>query len=604
MRRPNALEVFQAGMIVLLMASAVLGIMTLSSAMAMKSRASASLEELQTFELAFHAANAIVEERAPLEADLAYTESEDRGRRELLVQLRRHTDEALDRFEQRAEQTGLGSTLNFAFLKAQLKSTRARGDGLLDIASTSYAVGVRTSVIRDMISSSETIAPMLAIVCRRIETADPGLGGKVGMVRLLASLHESALRLPSVMLPYVAAGTALPRDAQMEALRITQRIHALWDVGASQLVFGEDAGELPAALERLRSDYLGKGLPFLSRQIERAAIGNFRTMPSADRILEVYRPTTEPIAQLRDLYLGRMTMEAKDFSALATIRMVASLVLTSVILSILPLLAWNTYRQVLRPLLDFRDQILSISERRTITTLPYTGSVPQVRSLFGALQTLQDRERERIALDSERAALAERLRLLSVTDELTGLLNRRGFDATRHSGPPPSLSLSGDIALLTLDIDHFKAVNDTYGHKAGDIVLQAISRVLDTEVGLTGVVGRYGGEEFAILLWDGDLVQTQMLAERLRARIEATAVPIGEGLKPLRVTASFGIAFGAHQGADWTALHEYADEALYAAKMAGRNRVRITNRIVANWADVKFGPPAAPSKGMKAVSRS
>lgn len=585
MRRPNALELFQAGMLVLLLASAIQGVMTLSSAMSMKSRASATLEELRTFELGFKAANAIVEEREPLESALSETGAHDPARLDRLARRRSYTDLALNQFEQRAQDTGIASSMNFNFLRAQLKTERARGDDLLAMPLTQRSVGLRMSVVRGMISASETIVPMLGIVSRRIEVADPNIGGKIAMVRLLASLNESAVRLPSEVLPFIAAGTTLPSDAQMQALRVIQRIYALWDVGGAQIVPAPDSLDLIKAGESLRAAYFGKALPFLSRQIERAASGYSRTLPPAQQIYDVYEPATKLIAGMRDLYLERMTSDAKAFSSQATMRMTVSLLLTALILTLLPILAWNTFRQVLRPLLDFRQEILSVSERRITDSPVYTGSVPQVSSLFRALETLKERERERIVLDAQRAALSERLRLLSVTDELTGLLNRRGFDAARDSGPPQTLAQTTDVALLALDIDHFKRVNDTYGHKAGDLVLQAISRVLDTEVGLTGIVARYGGEEFVVLLWNGELVETQMLAERLRARIERTAVSIGEGQGSLRVTASFGVAFAARDGVDWTALHEYADEALYAAKAAGRNRVRITNRIVSKWSD-------------------
>ena len=585
MRRPNALQLFQAGMLVLLLASAIQGVMTLSSAMSMKTRASASLAELRTFELAFRAANAIVEERQPLEAGLSQTVTPDFGRMARLTELRGQTDLALTRFEARAREQGIEPLLNFSFLRSQLKSARARSDGLLATPLERRSIGLRTSVIRGMVSASETIQPMLALISGRIERADPGLGGRVGMVRLLASLHESALRLPSEVLPFIAAGKTIPGDAHMQAQRLIQRIRALWDIGGSQLAFAPEAGELARMVDVLRADYFGVALPYIERHIERASAGYTVGVPPAQQIFNVYEPKAMLVAKLRDLYLEHMSTQAQSFSSRATLNMMAGLVLTIIVLTLLPLLAWNTFQQVLRPLLEFRDQILSISEGRIIANRPYVGSVPQVRSLFVALQTLQDREWQRIELDAERAALAERLRLLSVTDELTGLLNRRGFDAARQSGPPPSPMMSGDAALVTLDIDHFKVVNDTYGHKAGDLVLRAISRVLDTEVGLTGVVARYGGEEFVVLLWDGDFVETQMLTERLRARIEATLVPIGDGQKPLRVTASFGVAFAPREGVDWSALHEYADEALYAAKMAGRNRVRITNRIVSRWAD-------------------
>ncbi|KTQ82323.1 hypothetical protein NS226_22260 [Aureimonas ureilytica] len=585
MRRPNALQLFRAGMLALVLASTALGAMTLTGAFEQRARANASLEELATFSLAFDAAVAIAEERRPLETALSNTRNTDGLATDLIATSRAHSDAALLRFEHRAKATGLDQQLNFNFLRMRLKAERARVDSLLSMPLTARPVGLQVSIVRGMSSISETIAPMIVAVCRRVEKADPNLGGKVGVVWLLASMYESALRLPSEVVPYLATGAILSTDAQMQAQRITQRIRSLWDVGEPQLGFSRDEADIGQLIARIQGDYLNRGLPYLTRQVELNSYRVWKATPSAAQILEVYQSTADSIAELRDVYLAKMVEKAKAHDQEALVRMIMSFAMTLLILLGLPLLVWSALRQILRPLLDFRDQILAVSERREVETKPYTGSVPQVQSLFQALQTLRERERERIVADTQRAALSERLRLLSVTDELTGLLNRRGFDAARQSGPPSHLAQSTKLALVTLDIDHFKAVNDTFGHKSGDLVLQAISRVLDTEVGLNGLVGRYGGEEFVVLLWYGELFETQMLTERLRARIEATDVAIGDGLKPIRVTASFGIAFSTRDELDWNSLHQYSDEALYAAKQAGRNRVRITNRIVSTWSD-------------------
>ena len=585
MRRPNALQLLHLGMMVLAVASSVLGIMTLTKAMEQRDHASAGLEEMATFSVAFHAAVAIAEERRPLETVLALASAADAPETNRIMELRKRSDAALDRFQDRAKATGLDEQLNFSFLRARLKEERARVDDLIRLPLVSRPVGLQTSIIRGMSSVSETIAPMIAVICRRVEAADPALGGKVGIVWLLASMHEAALLLPSEVMSYLASGTVIPFDAQMQAMRITQQIRSIWDVGEPQLGSIRDAPDVERLVGALSAEYLNRGLPYLSRQIERNSVRVWKDTPPAAQVMDVYQATVQPIAELRDLYLAIMVQQTKESNHWALMGMILSVTLVLVIVSVTPFLAWNTYRQILRPLLDFRDQILAVSERREVETKPYKGSVPQVRSLFVALQILRERERERVVADAQRAALAEKLRLLSVTDDLTGLLNRRGFDAARESGPPPTLAHSDNVALITLDIDHFKAVNDTYGHKSGDLVLQAVSRVLDTEVGLSGIVGRYGGEEFVVLLWQGDLFETQILTERLRARIERTDVSIGEGMKPSRVTASFGIAFSTRGETSWSALHQYADEALYAAKQAGRNRVRITNRIVSTWSD-------------------
>ncbi len=132
---------------------------------------------------------------------------------------------------------------------------------------------------------------------------------------------------------------------------------------------------------------------------------------------------------------------------------------------------------------------------------------------------------------------------------------------------PPEVQ-GGDAAIL-LDIDHFKAVNDKFGHSAGDRTLAAVAETLRAKLRREDVCVRYGGEEFAVILpgWQ----DVGAIAERLRSAIEALKVPLGES--EIGITASLGVAVSRTGNHSWTDLIEAADAALYEAKRAGRNRV-------------------------------
>jgi len=123
------------------------------------------------------------------------------------------------------------------------------------------------------------------------------------------------------------------------------------------------------------------------------------------------------------------------------------------------------------------------------------------------------------------------------------------------------------LSLILMDVDRFKAFNDTFGHLAGDEVLRQVARLLGESARTTDVVARFGGEEFAILLPNTDLQGAASLAERFRVAIESAP------WKRRRVTASFGVAAVTPEMADASALVSGADAALYRAKMSGRNRV-------------------------------
>ncbi|MCW2543851.1 MAG: hypothetical protein JWM40_1403 [Frankiales bacterium] len=156
----------------------------------------------------------------------------------------------------------------------------------------------------------------------------------------------------------------------------------------------------------------------------------------------------------------------------------------------------------------------------------------------------------------------------SQVDPLTGAGNRRQLDT--HLPEVLRAAAGGSTGFFMIDLDHFKSVNDTYGHPAGDAMLRAVSRTIRGAVRPTDGVYRYGGEEFCVLLPATSLEETQDIAERVRLAITTSRYDVGAA-QPLAATASLGVAVT--DGTDGATLIEQADRALYAAKAGGRNRV-------------------------------
>ncbi len=167
--------------------------------------------------------------------------------------------------------------------------------------------------------------------------------------------------------------------------------------------------------------------------------------------------------------------------------------------------------------------------------------------------------------DSE-AALAD----LARRDRLTGLLNRRAYDEAIADAFARRQRLNEDVAILLLDIDHFKRINDTHGHAAGDEVLRAIAATVTAQVRQIDNVCRIGGEEFVVILHDANRSVAATMAERVRAAVERDAIPVDGAA--IAVTVSIGVAIASDDG-NAAALLARADAALYEAKQGGRNRV-------------------------------
>jgi diguanylate cyclase (GGDEF)-like protein len=201
----------------------------------------------------------------------------------------------------------------------------------------------------------------------------------------------------------------------------------------------------------------------------------------------------------------------------------------------------------------------------------------------GPLSTLADYA----AVAINNAQLFEELNIQSNTDGLTGLFNRRHFFTLAEREFQRARRFSRSLSVIMLDIDHFKRVNDTYGHAAGDQVLIEIAHRMRASIRNIDVLGRYGGEEFAMVLPETELPGAGLLAERLRKTIAATVVNTVGG--PVTVTVSMGVAPFAPEVADFTALIHNADLALYAAKQAGRNQV------------LPYPPPTRPQSEVRPI---
>jgi diguanylate cyclase len=198
-------------------------------------------------------------------------------------------------------------------------------------------------------------------------------------------------------------------------------------------------------------------------------------------------------------------------------------------------------------------------------------------------------------------ALIDGLCALSSRDALTGLANRRHFEGVLARELDRVARAGEPALLLVLDIDHFKQVNDSRGHVAGDLVIKAVADALQLSVRPMDTVARIGGEEFAVVLPNCPPAFGPMVAERMRERIERRVVDIGLGEAPISVTVSIGGAFAPQWVRSNLGLWmERADKQLYRAKTAGRNRAEFepaaVSQVSAEEKGLLFTAPGAASQ--------
>lgn len=171
---------------------------------------------------------------------------------------------------------------------------------------------------------------------------------------------------------------------------------------------------------------------------------------------------------------------------------------------------------------------------------------------------------------TERKKMEAELRRLATTDALTGVSNRRGFMEKVEHELRRAQRYGNPFTMIMVDIDHFKSINDNYGHQVGDLVLQKMALTIKSALRKSDIFGRIGGEEFSIVLMETEPDTAISISERIRSRIEALSIHTGK--ETVHITISIGLTFF-REGDDISTVSKRSDEALYAAKENGRNCV-------------------------------
>jgi diguanylate cyclase (GGDEF)-like protein len=174
--------------------------------------------------------------------------------------------------------------------------------------------------------------------------------------------------------------------------------------------------------------------------------------------------------------------------------------------------------------------------------------------------------------EEEKKLLIENLNYLSTTDSLTGLCNRRALTDTLHREIERAQRYDADLSLILCDLDKFKLINDTYGHAAGDAALQSVSEALKTSLRKTDILGRYGGDEFMIILPETSLAGAKLLAEKVRFAVSEIELSVDKK-KRIGLSLSLGVASCCAPAENIDTLVRLADSALYTSKQSGRNKV-------------------------------
>lgn len=527
-----------------------------------------NLQEIESYRLILDAANTLSAERGPANSLLGADILIDSPLRARLAEFRARSDAALDRLSMpSAGLTGEPTTIAPARLlkpvREQLAFARREVDHLASFPREQRSLDEVQRVIENCFKVVDIYQAVVRWKVNTLSASNPALAAPLLTGQILGDMREYGGRLASQIMAPIAVNQRLPLRNLIDSNRTRGRLIELWHLIGGPDAIGYHDLRLAAILHEVDHQFFGEGFRMTDALIAEGRQSGRYSMTAAE-YTTAFVQTLAPLERLRTTHLD-ITIEqvtAEQNSVLT--KLFSAIAVTTVILATLMGLVVVAQRYVFDPLLRARDEVISLAEDRPIKRRPVQRQSSELSSLFDAIDIL----RSNLA---ERASLTRQLKQQAETDGLTGLMNRRTLDLIGESQTSNQVMTNG-ACLILMDIDHFKIINDTYGHLAGDQVLNETVCVVRAMLRENDIFARFGGEEFVLLNSSGDLAGSVAMAKRIRRELEAHTIVLPDG-RGFNITASFGVAKG-HLGRHaWPRLIEAADKALYRAKTEGRNRV-------------------------------
>ncbi|HEY0235413.1 MAG TPA: GGDEF domain-containing protein [Afipia sp.] len=550
-----------------------------------------NLQEVENYRLILDAANILSAERGPSNSVLGADILVDSPLRARLTQFRARSDAALDRLS--APSAGvageLATTAPARLLKPvreQLAFSRREVDRLAATPREQRPLEDVQRVIENCFKVVDIYQTVIRWKVNTLSSSNHDLAAALLTGQILGDMREYGGRLASQIIAPIAVSQKLPLKNLIDNNRTRGRLVELWHLIGGPDAIGYHESRLAAILHETDREFFGEGLRITDALIAEGRQSGKYSMTAADYTTAFVR-TLAPLERLRTTYLDITIEQVTAAQNSALMKLLSAIVVTTIILVTLVGLVAVAQRYVFDPLLRAREEVIGLAEDRPVARRAVQRHASELSSLFDAIDVLRNNL-------TERASLTRQLKQQAETDGLTGLMNRRTLDLIGESQTSNQVMTNG-ACLILMDIDHFKIINDTYGHLAGDQVLNEIVCIVRAMLRENDIFARFGGEEFVLLNSSGDLAGSIAMAKRIRRKLETHTISLPDGTT-FNITASFGVAKG-HLGRHaWPRLIEAADKALYRAKSDGRNCVRFATDSEVSIADRNepgIGPLAA-----------
>ncbi|MFN3291278.1 MAG: GGDEF domain-containing protein, partial [Acinetobacter sp.] len=523
-----------------------------------------ALTEIQALQAVADLANKISRERAPANK-LMSSNQQDFAKHVLELKLYRLTvDEQMKKTLEVLKHSNLPNLDLSLFdrLDEALTQGRQQVDAYAALPREQRNAETMDQAILKMFNAWDRSHDVLKDVIAVSEGKDTAVSNFYVQILLLADLRDQAGRAASNVMAHVAFKQPIPETNLARSLQTRKQVMYLWELIDTLQPERDKTEEFKVLHQAVYNEFLAKGLLIVERLMNES-IYHRPYYLTGTQLTEAIVDKFSTVVELQN-YLLKYSVE----KAIIEKHKAQNILLTTVGISLISIFAAlftmiYARKRVFSPLIQAREILFDLSHSSIRPNPMDTKDQPaNMYSLFTAIQQLKQTLQQRDALEF-------RLKNIAHLDSLTGVANRYALNEYIKllENQPTQFS---ETCLMVIDIDHFKQVNDVYGHLMGDQVIQFVAEKLKENIRTSDLLVRYGGDEFIVLIENVGMERALKIAEKIRSEIYE-AKPVDNVRCPdLKVSISIGVAIGA---TSWMALLEKADRALFQAKEQGKNKV-------------------------------
>ena len=523
-----------------------------------------ALTEIQALQAVADLANKISRERAPANK-LMSSNQQDFAKHVLELKLYRLTvDEQMKKTLEVLKHSNLPN-LDLSLvdrLDEALTQGRQQVDAYAALPREQRNAENMDQAILEMFNAWEHSHDVLKDVIAVSEGKDTAVSNFYVQILLLADLRDQAGRAASNVMAHVAFKQPIPETNLARSLQTRKQVMYLWELIDTLQPERDKTEEFKVLHQAVYNEFLAKGLLIVERLMNES-IYHRPYYLTGTQLTEAIVDKFSTVVELQN-YLLKYSVE----KAIIEKHKAQNILLTTVGISLISIFAAlftmiYARKRVFSPLIQAREILFDLSHSSIRPNPMDTKDQPaNMYSLFTAIQQLKQTLQQRDALEF-------RLKNIAHLDSLTGVANRYALNEYIKllENQPTQFS---ETCLMVIDIDHFKQVNDVYGHLMGDQVIQFVAEKLKENIRTSDLLVRYGGDEFIVLIENVGMERALKIAEKIRSEIYEAKSVDNVRCPDLKVSISIGVAIGA---TSWMALLEKADRALFQAKEQGKNKV-------------------------------